>query len=206
MHDPFDSKITFVRCLLVMRSNGNESYAVIRRKEFRTLTMLSTLVTAINNRDHPTRLNRSKPYQDYPSGPRPGAGQADPVLDAAVTLVRNGKNVTITATNPSTTKFAHDVNGSTGAVFPQPQVTHHFWVIEQRPQANYLAIPTQKSTYKDDPEFFDDRHFFDITRNLGHKDTHLEQKNCGDRISIKMGKSHLQSMNFNRWEWLFTIP
>ncbi|KIM84798.1 hypothetical protein PILCRDRAFT_369556 [Piloderma croceum F 1598] len=176
-------------------------------REFRSLIMLVTLVTAINNSGEPTSRNYYEPCnevvleKDLPSRHR--------VLNAAAALlVRNTEVLAVAACDPPPHQpfpSAHDANNNT-ASSPVQNYSYHLWAIQQDPkQVNYIYPTTNKLDRKDDedcsPRFDDnDRRFSDITAvtKPDLQDEYIEL--------VNNGKSHMSSVNFNDWGSLFTIP
>jgi hypothetical protein len=119
--------------------------------EFRTLIMLFTLATAINNRGRPILHDCSEPYKEPLERSLP---TRDKMLNAvSILLSRNGQAVAVAASDPSAQQYFY-----------------HLWAIPQGQwQPKYSSI----------------------------------QKN---HILVDFGRSHFATIEFHKWDSLFTIP
>lgn len=164
--------------------------------------MLSATVAAINNREHPASLDHSKQFQGISSDSRLGHRN---VLGAAITLVWNGsfEDLGIIATNPSLLwppQSEHDMDTRTGAVSLNQQPFYHLWVVQQGSQQDEYPVTDEHLCIDNKGDYGTS-----YKSNPGCKDMYLKEKDC---LTIKAGKSHLQSesVKLSWWESLFTIP
>jgi hypothetical protein len=118
--------------------------------EFRSLIMLFTLATAINNRGRPILHDCSEPYKEPLERSLPTRNKMQNAV--SILLSRNAQAVAVAASDPSA-----------------QQHFYHLWAIPQGQwQLKYSAI----------------------------------QKN---HILVDFGRSHFATVDFHKWDSLFTI-
>lgn len=174
-------------------SNSTATVASLKdlHKTFRTLVMLVTLVSAINNRGPPTLLI---PFKSYYIGSSI-ISKGDKVLDALTALLRRNNDIVATTViypPPPRTVLSAPACSETGSPLeiPGQQVSPRLWIIQQsRQQLKYP--PTHPYL-----GMVDEKDFSGITI-----DGHLDYRD--EFYVVEPGKSHLSAQD---WDDLLIIP
>jgi hypothetical protein len=154
------------------------------QKEFDSIIMLNTLVTAVNTGGHPTLSNYSEPYQEPFDRNLPTHNR---VLNAVATiLVRDIEVVAVTVHYP----FSHQPPFSS----EDRQDSYPLLVIQQSPRR--VRLPGKHKVHSG----------ITAAAHTDRQNKFVEQNDSIDCILGNVGKSQLWSVQSGSWDNLYSIP